>query len=1043
MAKLSSNAEEIARARYFQDGEDWQQLSIRCGNEAARAESREQKKRAEEFSEIIYNMDFLPAGRILRNLGRLAGSLFNCYVIPIDDSIEEIGQFFKEALTIWSGGGGIGTNFSFLRPNGAPIKGKGGSSSGPISFMKAIDAAAATIESGGQRRAAGMGMMNVRHPDIMKFIDAKTKDKILSYFNISVAVTNSFIDAVDTNSDWDLKFNQQIYDSVPARDIWTQIVENMVKHAEPGILHWDNMRSNNSYYFAPVISTNPCVVGDTLIATADGRNAVSIKQLAEEGRDVPVYCLNETTQNLEIKMGRRPRKTGVKKEVWKVILDDGSEVRATPNHKFILNDGRAKRLDELRPGDSLRITTKQRIPEDKFKSYWHFINDRKFAFEHRLIYNFNNPNDIYKFGNKEVIHHKDFNKLNNESTNLVKMTTKEHDKYHGECIKGEKNPYHRMSNKWKYDFASKPGEKNPRYKGISPERLFDLCVEHTKEKGRQLYKKEWIKIIRDNDYPNSRYSLGKYQNKTTTEYLTDAAIKAGCPKLSKKGLFHYNRYVEEIHGKTDLGVYFDFDIEEVMLYKKCECCGEAFVRTWDTREVCFCSRECSSKGGYTKQVREQMAQNDDQRQEDKLNKACGVYNDLKFELRREPMKKEFVEYCSKNSINCRMYLDRDCTEGNNKFSWKILVKAAKDFNPRLVGIDFVGYEDVYNITVDDNHNFAIQFPSKSEKNKYYQVFTQQCGEATLEKYGICNLGSIVLPRFVSNINTNWKKMEDVIRKSVRFLDNIIDVNNYVLPEFDISAHNGRRIGLGVMGLADYLLTKQIRYGSQKSLQEIEKLMRFIRDVTYSESIQLSIEKGAFPKFDSREYGKAHFIRSLPASTRMDIKKHGIRNVTSLAIAPTGTISLVADVNSGIEPLLAKAYKRSDRVSERYYIHPLFEKFVKEGKSLKELPEWFVDSFDLEPSDHLDVQVAVQKYVDGAVSKTINMPKGTTTDQLSELMLEYIHDLKGCTVYVDGSREGQPIQSMGVELATKQILEENYETKLEEGDVTCASGKCEI
>jgi ribonucleoside-diphosphate reductase alpha chain len=497
--------------------------------------------------------------------------MFNCYHLPMGDSREEIGQFYKDSLILWGEGGGIGVNASFLRPEGAPIKGVGGVSSGPVSFLRASDAIAETVESGGSRRAAALACMNVSHPDIIKFIDAKLKHGVLSCYNISVAVTDKFLEAVEADADWEYKFAHQSYGTVKARKIWGKIINNMVECAEPGLLNWDKIIKNNSYYYDPVLGTNPC------------------------------------------------------------------------------------------------------------------------------------------------------------------------------------------------------------------------------------------------------------------------------------------------------------------------------------------------------------------------------------------------------------------------------------------------------------------------------------GEAVLSAYDVCDLGSLVLPNFITGtINTNWKKLEETIKLAVRFLDDVIEVNKYVLHEIDVKAHNSRRIGLGVMGLAEYLFAKKLKYGSRKAIAEVERLMRFIRDITYESLVELAEEKGAFPKFDPIPYGKASFIRKLPASLRMAIKKHGVRCVTGLAVAPTGTISLVADVTSSIEPLIKKAYRRTDRIGERMYIHPIYLKHLQTGNPL---PDWYVDSDDLDPADHFEVQVAVQKFIDGAVSKTINMPAGTTPDQLSHLMLEYIHDLKGVTVYVDGSREGQILNSVSEE-EVRDYLKRNQEVMSAEAAL-CVTGMCDL
>jgi len=573
--QMSENALTVAKNRYFINGEDWLGCAERVANTISMPEMNDKNKIKDAFVEMIYNMDFLPGGRILRNCGRPRGSLFNCYHLPIGDSIEEIGQFIKDSLILWSEGGGVGCNFSPLRPRGDGILGKGGHSSGLVSFIEAADSVAQTIESGGARRAAAIAHVDVSHPEVIDFIDAKLVDGRISSFNISVAVTEDFLLAVEADEPWTFRFKQKEYSTIKARDLWNKIVKNMVQCAEPGLINWTNFQKNNSYYFEPVLGTNPC------------------------------------------------------------------------------------------------------------------------------------------------------------------------------------------------------------------------------------------------------------------------------------------------------------------------------------------------------------------------------------------------------------------------------------------------------------------------------------GETTLGPYGVCDLGSLVLPHFITgNVNTNWRKLEQTIKTAVRFLDNVIEVNKYTLKDIDINAHKSRRIGVGVIGLAEYLFAKKAIYGSEKAVAETERIMRFIRDSVYQASLELAIEKGAFPQFDPIAYGKASFVRKLPASLRMDIKKFGIRNCTSMALAPTGTISLLTDYTSAIEPLFAKAMNRKDRVSERIYIHPQYQQMIQNNE---EIPEWFVDSFDLKPKDHFEMQVACQKYCDASVSKTINLPAETTEEDLSNLLLEYIHDLKGVTVYRDGSREGQILNKITEEEVREYLKSEkiNIENNLNSEDVTCATGTCEI
>ncbi|MBU0958534.1 MAG: adenosylcobalamin-dependent ribonucleoside-diphosphate reductase [Nanoarchaeota archaeon] len=569
MSELSQNALEICKKRYFiNDDETWEDLSKRVA--VAVSINEKDKKWTDIFTEEINEMNFIPGGRILRNCGKLKQSILNCACIPIGDSIEAIGDTIKNSLILWSYGAGIGIDFSPLRPIGTPLLSKGGYSSGMVSFIKAIDAVAHTIETGGQRRSGCLALCRISHPEIFEFIDAKIKDKELSYFNLSVGVDKNFIYAVEEDKDWDLTFTGKTYKTVKARDLWDKILESMIDTAEPGIINLDNLKKNNSYYFQPISSTN------------------------------------------------------------------------------------------------------------------------------------------------------------------------------------------------------------------------------------------------------------------------------------------------------------------------------------------------------------------------------------------------------------------------------------------------------------------------------------LCGEIPLPSFGTCCLGSLVLPNFLSGKQTNWKKLKNSINIAVRFLDNVLDVNYYPIKQMETITLEGRRIGLGVMGLHNFFIKKEIKYGSEKSIVEVERLFKFIRDTAYIASVELSKEKGAFPKYSRSDFNRASFVKKLPAKIRLAIKSNGIRNVCLTSAQPTGTSSLIPEVSSGIEPIFALAYKRKDRVSERYYIQ---EDLLDILKNNEEIPEWLTDSSNLRPEHHLEIQAVVQKYLDNAVSKTVNCPKGITKNELSELLLEFIKDLKGMTVYVDGTREGQVMERIPIEEAKKYVKESTKD--MSEDDVQCNRGTCEI
>lgn len=569
-ATLSKNAEQIFRSRYaLNEDETWGMAAERIARVIA-SYTVDPVKYSTAFEEMVGDQLFMPGGRILRNTGRDVGSLFNCYHLPIGDSREEIGECFKNSLILWGEGGGVGVNFSTIRPEGAVIKKMGGTASGPVSFMRALDGIAETVESGGQRRAASLGLLEVWHPDVYNFIRSKHVDNTISYFNISVGVFDDFLEAAQRGDEWTLKWQQQDWKTVDARTLWEAIIEGAYHNGEPGIINMDKLRINNSWYFAPISGTNPC------------------------------------------------------------------------------------------------------------------------------------------------------------------------------------------------------------------------------------------------------------------------------------------------------------------------------------------------------------------------------------------------------------------------------------------------------------------------------------GEACLEPNGVCNLGSIVLPRFVSGTTIRRKALEETVRYAVRFLDACIDANSYSLQEIKQTAQRGRRVGLGVMGLADMFFALGVCYGSDRSLDIAESIFKLIRNVAYDESIRMSSEKGAFPAFDPFMYPKSKFIRTLPPSMRRDIRRHGTRNVTLMAIAPTGTISLVADTTNGIEPLTYKAYRRNDRVSTRVYLHEMYRAALHDDNSI---PDYLVDTTDLTPFDHINIQTTVQKYVDGAVSKTINIQDGVDCSDLSDTLLESIINLKGVTIYRDGSRENQPIIPIGYEESLRFYTESCSSQDIEA--VACATGECGI
>lgn len=335
-------------------------------------------------------------------------------------------------------------------------------------------------------------------------------------------------------------------------------------------------------------------------------------------------------------------------------------------------------------------------------------------------------------------------------------------------------------------------------------------------------------------------------------------------------------------------------------------------------------------------------------------------------------------------------------------------------------------------------------------NIYYHkplISTNPCGEIWLEEYGCCCLGALVLPRFVKDGKIDWDQLEDTIRVSVRFLDNVLSVNIYPFDKIKENCEQVRRIGLGVMGLHTMLLDLGIKYSSEEALTVIDQLFSFIKNTSYDTSINLAIEKGAFPAFKP-EFVDSGFMKTVKPALRRKVREYGIRNCALLTVAPTGTTGMVSGVSTGIEPYMAPVYWRRIKtvddslktvIKQVLVIEPAYEEYgdLCEGAA------------DIDVNTHFAVQVAVQKHVDNAVSKTINLPNDYPIESLSDLWLNYLPTLKGTTFYRWGSRENEPFAPVllseihrVIEETPEHLISRKERTE-EQSAMDCVSGACEV
>ncbi len=298
--------------------------------------------------------------------------------------------------------------------------------------------------------------------------------------------------------------------------------------------------------------------------------------------------------------------------------------------------------------------------------------------------------------------------------------------------------------------------------------------------------------------------------------------------------------------------------------------------------------------------------------------------------------------------------------------------------------------------------------NKMSNSSYYNTIasTNPCGEQGLPPWGVCNLGSINLARFVTDKKVLWDDLAKTVQYSVRFLDNVIDDTPYFFEENRVQQTSERRIGLGTMGLAEMLIRLEIAYGSDESIKFIDELYKFICIESYRASANIAAEKGSFPLFDAEKFLDTGFMKTMPEDLRQEIAQKGIRNVTLLTQAPTGSTGTMVGTSTGIEPYFFWEWERVGRMGSHIEQVDVYAEWKGKNPD-SELPDYFVTAMDLAPEDHVRVQGAIQKWVDSSISKTCNAPKDYSIDETKKLY-EMMYDLgcKGGTIYRDGSRDTQ-------------------------------------
>lgn len=1051
-----------------------EQMHHRLAKEFARIENKYPNPMSEEeifglFDKFRY---VVPQGSPMFGIGNPNQkiSLSNCFVIDVADSYGGICRADERIAQISKRRGGVGLDISPIRPKGLPTKNSALTTDGIVVFMERFSNTSREVAQQG-RRGALMLSISVHHPEVLNFIRAKRDLKKVTGANISVRITDEFMKAVNKKDTYEQRWpvdsdKPVIKNEVKAKEIWDELVKSNWLSGEPGILFWDTIIKNSpadSYVSDSMTTTctNPCLAGDTKIYVADGRGDVSIRQLAEEGKDINVFCYDDYGKIVIRKM-RHPRITGYNQLIYKVTMDDGHIVRCTGDHKFRLRSGEYKEAKDLVKGDSLKTIVKYEasikdiFPKKSSNSQdYLWINNgfKQSQAEHRII-------ATHQYGNIEkgnIIHHIDYNTQNNAPSNLRIMTKEDHDLFHRKNMFGDKNPMRRAQTEWSEEKWQKyhdnmsgavSKEKNGRYIGITNDELLNKAVDFTKEIGHRFSKKEWQKYARKNNLPIEFSGWRDNHFGGLIGLAKMAAMQCQIEYIDEDP-----RLVKTLKEMISQGYNSEIIDNKVYVNKNCEYCGAEFRVGYERRETGFCSIKCGFKGNSAKYKHSRDTVRDlfKASSEKNKNEQCRIYTQLKNKLNRLPMRKEWEKECKSNSVPFRL----GC-----KYSFKNFAEVkerSEYYNHRVVSVEIDGCEDVYNGTVDGYHNFFIggfEGSQKNNKKKWVYINNLQCGELPLGPGASCilllqNLASYVLNPFTKEAKLNEELLRINTRKSQRLIDDMVDLEIEAIdkiidkvksdPESDEIKYNeinlwtyikntctkSRRTGLGVTGLGDCIAMMNIKYGSKDSMSAVENIFSIIRDEAYRASIQMAKERGAFPIWDAKKEKDNAFLNRLPKDIQTEMAKNGRRNIACLTVPPAGSVSTLTQTTSGFEPVYMAEYIRKrkltdndkdkpdfiDKLGDKWKNYKIEHKGLKifkqiTGKEFKDSPYCGAQAEEIDYEARVKMQGIATSYMDHSISSTINLPNDIDIKVVEKLYrLAYEEGCKGLTIYRDGSRDG--------------------------------------
>ncbi len=988
----------------------------------------------------------VPAGRIISNAGawdyKPSTSTINCTVSgTIRDSMDDILRRVHEAGLTLKSGSGIGYEFSTLRPRGAYVSGAGAYTSGPLSFMDIYDKMCFTVSSAGGRRGAQMATFDVGHPDVMDFIRAKREDGRLRQFNLSLLITDAFMQAVEADADWPLAFPlseaearsegvdlhdpQQvlwrewpvqegyitdgegrmacrIYRTVKARHLWNLIMTSTYDYAEPGFLLVDRVNElNNNWFCEEIRATNPCVTAETRLHTQFG--LVRAGDLYASGEALEVTVDRRTLADGEPGTTTRPAKpvfmTAREADVYRVVTEDGFEIRATEWHEFYTDRGKIP-LSQLEAGDALPVQSGK----------GQFGTEGNERLGHLLGFIAGDGHFTNRGKGQEAV----VINLWNEDRQLAEELA--------QTANGLIAEINRQGRSYSVSPVAIPERNQLFIRSIVLARVL-AHYGFTRETKLRVPEVVW----RGSEACVRGYLQALFQADGTVN------VSANSQSCSIRLAASDERFLQEIQRLlSNFGVL-------------------GRIRT--RREAG--ERQLPDGRGGTRAY------------------ACSADHEL------------ILDGQSRDAFMAEVGFLLEGKNGRYR-EWargRPLRKTQRSVS-RVARIEYSGREPVFDTTQLDHHSVIFN-----------GLVTGQCGEQPLPEYGACLLGSVNLTHFVRDPFTDqarfdWEQFREVVSVFTRMLDNTVEINGLPLAEQRAEIERKRRHGMGFLGLGSTVTMLRMRYGDAASVAFTEEVTKQMALAGWRTGLELAQEKGPAPLMeepyeitpelmrkrpelaeDGYAVGErvparilwARYSRYMQRIAEEDpqlveaLANLGARFTHHTSIAPTGTIalSLGNNASNGIEPSFAHHYVRNVIREGRKTKEPVdvfsfellaYREFI-DAEALPEggepgqgrLPDYFISADDVTPQQHVDIQAAAQKWVDSSISKTANVPTDYPYEDFKGIYRYAYHQgLKGCTTF-----RFNPEVFQGVLVKEKDLSETTYRFHLADGGVLEARGDEEV